>query len=413
MGLNSAMYSGVSGIMTMGNAMNVTGDNIANINTVGFKSSRAVFADILANSLSSGNNTLQFGRGTFLQGVAANWQQGSFETTGNATDMGIQGSGFFVVADTENSANFYTRAGQFVLDSQGRLVNQQGYVAQGYQVLSTINGVVTTSSAVGDVDIGSVQSVPSATTAFRMGLNLNSSASAGTTFSNSFDVYNTLGERVTMTYNFTAASGAQTWTYAVTSSAGTVSGGATGTLQFDAQGAIIVPATNQTVTVSAFASGAADLAMTWDLLDSAGTAYNDMTGYSASSSVVSMVQDGYSTGTLRGLSVDSSGLISGLFSNGQTQNLYQLAMADFASPWGLQRVGGSLYAETSQSGQALVGTAGSGGLGTILGGSLELSNVDLATEFVNMIQNQRGYQANSRVITTVDDMMAEAVNLKR
>jgi len=273
--------------------------------------------------------------------------------------------------------------------------------------------VVTTSSAASDVDIGGVQSVPRATTAFRMGLNLNSSASAGATFSNSFDVYNTLGERVTLTYNFLASSGAQTWAYTVTSSAGTVSGGATGTIQFDAQGAIILPATDQTVTITGFASGAADLAMTWDILDNASAAYNDITGYSAQSSVVSMVQDGYSTGTLRGLSVDSSGLISGLFSNGQTQDLFQLALADFASPWGLQRTGGSLYAETTQSGQALTGTAGSGGLGTILGGSLELSNVDLASEFVSMIQNQRGYQANSRVITTVDDMLIEAVNLKR
>ncbi|GMT41669.1 MAG: flagellar hook protein FlgE [bacterium] len=414
MGLNSAMYSGVSGILTMGNAMNVIGDNIANVNTVGFKSSRAVFSDLLASSLSSGTGVVQFGRGTFMNNVSLNFTQGSFETTGNGTDMGIQGSGFFVVRDEQNNANYYTRAGQFVLDNQGRMVNPQGYIAQGYQVTSSSGGTINTTGALTDINLGGIQSVPNATTSFRMGLNLNASASAGTTFSTSFDVYNVIGERITLTYSFTAsATAAQTWDYVISASSGAVTTGSTGTIQFNNLGALILPTADQAITIGNFGSGAADLSVVWDLYNAAGASYSEVTGYSSPSSTFAITQDGYSTGTLRGLSVDQDGVITGLFSNGQTQSLFQIVLADFASPWGLSREGGSLYAESRQSGQPLLGAPGSAGLGTVLGSSLELSNVDLASEFIAMIQNQRGFQANSRVITTVDDMMAEVVNLKR
>lgn len=413
MSLGSAMFTGVSGILTMGNAMNVIGDNIANVNTVGFKGNRSIFADILSSSVANGSTILQTGRGTFTQGISPSWEQGSFETTGNATDMGIQGAGFFVVSRPSDNTTFYTRAGQFILNDSGLLVNPQGNVVQGYKVLSTVAGVVTTAGAATDISIDGVTAQPSATTAFRIGLNLNAAASSGATFATSFDVYNAIGERVTLTYTFTKAVAAQTWTYAVTSSTGTVTTGASGTVTFNSTGALTVPAADTTLTIIGFASGSSNLTTTWDILDAIGNPYNEITGYAAPSTTVSVIQDGYSTGTLRGLAVNTYGVISGLFSNGQTQNLYQLAIADFASPWGLSREGSTMYSETMQSGQPLLGKAGGGGLGTILGSALELSNVDLAGQFVKMIQNQRGYQANARVITTVDDMMAEAVNLKR
>lgn len=415
MSLNSAMYSGVSGIMTLGNAMNVTGDNIANVNTVGYKGSRTAFSDILSNSISNGSTTMQMGRGTFLSGVTPSWAQGSFESTANATDMAIQGSGFFVVKDQAKNASYFTRAGQFSLNNQGQLVNGSDMVVQGYRVTSTVNGVVNTAGQISNINIGGVQSVPKATTQFRIGANLNASASAGATFSTSFDVYNNLGGRVTLTYAFTkSAVTPLTWNYTVAASSGTISAGGAGTMTFNSAGQMVTPAASPTLSISGFPTGAAPLSMTWALYNPATTAlYGDITSYSAGSTTTSIIQDGYSTGTLKGLSVDGKGVISGLFSNGQTQALYQLAMADFPSPWGLSRQGGSLYAESMQSGQPLYGTAGAGGLGTILGSSLELSNVDLASEFVKMIQNQRGYQANSRIITTVDEMMTEAVNLKR
>lgn len=414
MSLNSAMYTGVSGIMTLGNTMNVIGDNISNVNTVGFKSNRVQFSDILSNSMSNGSTSVQMGRGTTLSGVQTSWAQGSFESTSNATDMAVQGSGFFVVKDVPNNATYYTRQGQFFLNNQGQLVNGAGNVVQGYQVTSTVNGAINTTGTAGNVSIGGVQSVPSATTEFRLGVNLNASASAAATFSTSFDAYNNLGGRVTLTYTFTKSATPLTWTYAVAASSGTITSGAAGSMTFSSAGQLTAPLTNPTIAISGFPTGAAPLSMTWALYDPATSVlYGDVTSYTASSTTSSIIQDGYSTGTLKGMSVDGHGVISGLFSNGQTQALYQLVLADFASPWGLSRVGGANYAETMTSGQPLLGTAGGGGLGTVMGSSLELSNVDLATEFVKMIQNQRGYQANSRIITTVDEMMTEAVNLKR
>jgi len=416
MSLSSAMYSGVSGLMSFGNSMNVTGDNIANVNTVGFKGNRTIFADILANSVANGSTTMQFGRGATIKGVQASFAQGAFETTGNATDMAIQGAGFFVVKDSVNGGQYYTRAGQFIISDKGKLVNPSGYVVQGYTLTTNSSGVVTRSGAAGDIDITGVQSVPKATTSFRLGLNLNAAASAGITFSSSFNAYNALGETVTITYNFTKQPAAQTWNYVATGPAGTVLSGValSGTMTFSPSGAMLTPLADQALTISGFPSGSAPLTITWDLVNNTSGASNaDITAYAAGSVMNSMTQDGYATGVLRGLSVDDTGVISGLFSNGQTQKLRQVEMADFLSPWGLSRQGNSMFAETNQSGQPIMGTAKSGGFGSIYGSSLELSSVDLSQQFVNMIQDQRAYQANSKIITTVDTMLQEVVSLVR
>jgi flagellar hook protein FlgE len=261
-----------------------------------------------------------------------------------------------------------------------------------------------------------VQSVPKATTSFRLGLNLNAAASAGITFSSSFNAYNALGETVTITYNFTKQPAAQTWNYVATGPAGTVLSGValSGTMTFSPSGAMLTPLADQALTISGFPSGSAPLTITWDLVNNTSGASNaDITAYAAGSVMNSMTQDGYATGVLRGLSVDDTGVISGLFSNGQTQKLRQVEMADFLSPWGLSRQGNSMFAETNQSGQPIMGTAKSGGFGSIYGSSLELSSVDLSQQFVNMIQDQRAYQANSKIITTVDTMLQEVVSLVR
>ncbi|MBI4666623.1 MAG: flagellar hook protein FlgE [Nitrospinae bacterium] len=416
MSLSSAMYAGVSGLMAYGDAMNVTGDNIANVNTIGYKGNRTIFADILANSVANGSTTLQFGRGSHILGVTASFTQGSFETTGNATDMAIQGSGFFVVKDPSSGGLYYTRAGQFTLNEAGELVNPNGFNVQGYQLTTNASGAVTKAASSTNIDVTGVQSVPKATTTFTLGLNLNATASAGTTFSSSFNAYNALGETTTVTYTFTKTTTAQTWDFVASGPAGTtLSGtGLSGSVTFDSAGIMTGPATDLDLTISGFPSGSAPLTITWDLLNNTtGLLNTDITGYAAGSVMNSMVQDGYPTGVLRGLSVSDDGIISGLFSNGQTQQMWQVQLADFLSPWGLSRQGNSMFAETSQSGQPILGTAKSGGFGTIYGSSLELSSVDLSTQFVDMIQNQRAYQANSRIITTVDTMMQEVVNLVR
>lgn len=410
------MYAGVSGMMAFGNAMNVTGDNIANVNTVGFKSGRANFADILANQVANGSTTMQFGNGTHINNVASSFASGSRQATGNATDMMIEGAGFFTVRDSTNNGKYYTRAGQFTISDKGKLVNPNGMIVQGYKMTTNASGVATRTAAPTDIDITGVQSVPKATTNFRMGLNLNSSASAGSTFSTSFNVYNALGEATTISYTFTKNTASQSWHYAAAGPSGTTLSGsaASGTITFSDQGIITSPASNLTLSISNFPSGAQPLTMTWNLVNSVtGQPRNEITGYSSDSTTNAMLQDGYSTGVLRGLSVDDKGIISGLFSNGQTQEMWQLQLADFISPWGLTRVGDSMYAETSQSGQPIVGVAKAGGFGSVSGSALELSNVDLSQQFVDMIQNQRAFQANSRIITTVDSMMQEAVNLVR
>ncbi len=414
MSLSAAMYSGISGLMVYGDAMNVTGDNIANINTTGFKSSRAIFADILANSVANGSTTLQFGRGALINNVTQEFSQGSFESTGNATDMAVQGTGFFVVRDKSSGGMFYTRAGQFTMNKDGLLVNPNDAVVQGYRMTTNASGVVTRAGTASDIDITGVQSTPRETSIFRLGINLDASASAGATFSSSFNAYNSLGEATTVTYTFTKQTTAQTWNYVAASSIGSVTSGASGSVTFNSAGQITAPATDQSITITGFGSGAGNLTMAWNLRnDSAGVPYYDVTGYAAESVTSSVVQDGFSTGVLRGTSVDQEGIISGLFSNGQTQQLWQIELADFLSPWGLSRQGNSLFAETRQSGQPILGIAKAGGFGTIYGSSLELSNVDLGQQFVDMIANQRAYQANSRIITTVDTMLQEAINLKR
>jgi len=414
MSLQSAMLTGVSGISTMGNSMNVIGDNIANVNTVGFKGSRSIFSDILSNSLANGDVVMQRGRGVFTHDIQSTFGQGSFENTSSATDMAIQGNGFFVVRDTKLSADYYTRAGQFSLNSSGVLVNPNGYAVRGFKI-TTSAGTSTTAGAQSNVDLANSTSMPSATRNFRLGLNLNASASAGTTFNTAHDVYTSLGDRVTLSYTFTKAATASTWNYAITSSSGTVSAGGTGTLAFDATGALTTPTTNPTITIGTFAqSNAATLSLNWNLYDTVTGASNaDITSYTSASTTTSISQDGFSSGTLKALSVATDGTLSGLFDNGQTEPLYQLAMAKFQSPWGLEKFGASLFGSTVDSGQAMVGTAGVGGLGTVIGSSLELSNVDLSSEFVKMIQHQRAYQASAKIITTTDDMLTVAVNLKR
>ena len=300
-------------------------------------------------------------------------------------------------------------------------MNPNNYYVQGYRLTTNSSGVVTRANGSSDIDITGVQSSPKTTTLYRLGLNLSSIASAGATFSSSFNVYNSLGEVTTVTYTFTKTANPLEWSFAATGPSGTVLAGdaAAGTLLFDSQGRLsqyngAAVTADGTLTISGFPSGAAAMSISWDLFnDVAGTQRDEITGYASQSVTNSMVQDGFGTGVLRGLSVDSEGIIAGLFSNGQTQKIWQVELADFLSPWGLTRLGNSLFGETAQSGQPILGVAKAGGFGTIYGSSLELSSVDLSNEFVDMIQNQRAYQANSKVITTVDQMLQEVVNLKR
>lgn len=406
MSLVSSMFAGVSGLRGNAQALQVIGDNIANVNTVGFKASKIIFGDILSTILSNGSTTMQFGRGTMINGVTQSFEQGAFENTSSATDLAIDGNGFFIV--NNGTGNFFTRSGQFRLNNAGVLADPNGNTLQGFDITSGV-----TSSSLTDIDLTGVQSSPQESTAFTLGANLDSSASASTSFTSPITIYNSVGDEVILSLTFVKQSG-NNWNIGYSSSVGTVTT-ASATVSFDTSGQLTIPITEPTITIdySAASPPAATQTITWDLLNSSGSTNGKLTGFAAPSNNNSVVQDGFPTGTLIGIAVDTDGVLSGLFNNGQTQELFQVALASFVSPTGLNRIGQNLFAQSGASGQPVIGQPKTGGFGSIIGSALELSNVDIANEFVNLIQTQQAFQASSRIITTVDTLLTEAVNLKR
>ena len=406
--LLSSLYTGVSGLQANSEAMGILGDNISNVNTVGFKSSRAVFSDLFSTILANGSTTRQLGRGSNLLSSLKDFSQGAFESSSNALDMALDGSGFFVI--NNGTGNQYTRAGQFRMNENGLVQTVTGGTLQGQKIE---NGVV--SETVGNIDLAGIQSAPEATTTFTAGSNLNSAATAASTFVTPVSIYNSVGTQVIASIKYTKVSSANSWNYTVSTSTGSVTSGASGTVSFNNSGQLTSPTADQTIVIDYSSSNppAATQTLTWDLVNSSGTTNGKLTGYAAASNNNSIVQDGYGTGTLIGLTTDNKGIISGLFNNGQTDQLFQVTLGDFLAPSGLQRAGQNLFSETAESGQVVLGTAGTGGFGGITSQSLELSNVDLAEQFVSLIQNQQAYQASARIITTTDDLLTEAVNLVR
>ena len=406
--LLSSLFTGVSGLTSNSEAMGIIGDNISNANTVGFKSSKAVFSDLFSTILANGSITRQLGRGSQLSGSLKEFSQGAFENSTNALDMAIDGSGFFVV--NNGTGNQYTRAGQFRLNENGLVQAVTGEILQGQKITND-----AVSADVGNIDLAGVQSAPQATTTFTLGANLDGAATAASTFTSPVTIYNSVGTQVIASIKFTKVADANSWGYTISTSEGTLTSGASGTVSFDSSGNLTSPTTDQAIVIdySAAKTPALTQNLTWDLIGSSGITNGKLTGFSAASNNNSLVQDGFSTGTLVGLTTNSTGVISGLFNNGQTDQLFQVTLGDFLAPSGLQRAGNNLFAETAESGQVVLGTAGTGGFGGITGQSLELSNVDLAEQFVTMIQTQQAFQASARIITTTDDLLTEAVNLVR
>jgi len=416
----SSLFAGISGLSANATAMTVIGDNIANVNTTAFKSNKYSFANVLSQSMGT-STTDGIGRGVEFGGVSPSWSQGSVENTSNPTDMAINGKGFFMVEDNTGSA-FYTRAGEFTFDREGYLVNPEGLFVQGFAVSAV--------AADGTITLGSIENInvpaestapPQATTTFTLDINLDAGAAVNDTFASTQTVYDSLGNAIPLTLTFLKTA-ANEWTAGVTVPTGTVATPATdivltnATLTFDGNG-ILTTGTDPSITLTNLDSGAADIsggnAITWDLFDSAAVTNGDLTQYAAASTYNFNIQDGYAAGNLRGVSVDESGYVFGAYSNGQLTPLYQVVLADFPSYFGLNKLGHNLYAESPASGQAMPGVALSGSLGSISPSAIEMSNVDLAQEFVKMITTQRAFQANSRVITTSDEILQELISLKR
>lgn len=609
--MGSALWAGISGLNASSKEMDVIANNVANVNTIGYKAGKTFFADVLSQSISGGSSgSMQVGRGVQVTEVGTLFGSGSFETTGNATDVAIDGDGFFMVNDADG-ASYYTRAGAFHLNSDGYLVDTNGYKLQGYNFFGSSTGTIT------DISLRNIQSAPEVTSTFSVGANLNSDTTTGDAYTTTQTVYDSLGDKHSLGITFrkteengywsfqcaldgtdataqsyngfkfdsngalsaiytgtvgavtvveaadaatavaaidnagdltaadaitlTRGASASSWTVtthanypnmAITSANATTvnvdadgDGGAdfhltlggvwdegntaqfnitigppaigavtvtevaptatatvnqpgqiyqTGTMTLTKTGTGVAASdwsitgaggyTNATIlsgsataitldldgnggtdvtlaltgtfdqndtaaftlthsteatpvdlniTLAAIPTGAtigASNVITWDL---AGTTALSITQYASTSVIKSLTNDGYASGLLKSLSVEDDGTLSGFFTNGQTADLAQIVLADFDNPWGLKKMGSNLFAETVTSGSAIRNVPGASGMGNVASNSLEMSNTDVATEFINMITAQKAYSASARVITTQDQMLSELMNIKR
>ncbi|MGE0394807.1 MAG: flagellar hook-basal body complex protein, partial [Vicinamibacterales bacterium] len=317
--------------------------------------------------------------------------------------------------------NVYTRAGNFTLNSNGKLVTPDGYFVQGYTQINPTTGAIVTTGQPTDITVAAgALRASSATTKFRTASNLSANAAAGDEFTTSVQVTDSLGAQHVATITYTKGAAVGEWTYDITLPAqdmGTVLdvNVATGTLTFDATGALDTvdgaPPADVSVVTPAFANGAAAATWNWDLVDANGVA--SLTGFAAASATSSISADGSTAGAIDSVSVAPDGSIIATLGTGQSMAVAQLALASFNNPRGLSKLGANKYGETQVAGAANVGVAGVGGRGTLIGSALEQSNVDIAQEFTQMILAQRGYQANSKVITVSDELLVDTLALKR
>ncbi len=414
-----SLFAGISGLNANAMAMTVIGDNIANVNTTAFKANRSSFANMLSQSLTSAGSG-DIGRGVEFWGTSASWSQGNVENTASPTDMAVNGKGFFILQD-DTDLSYYSRAGEFAFDRNGDLVNPDGLYVQGYEVTAVAPDGTFSLGNVANINIpGESTTMPSATTEFTVDVNLDARAVAGDTYSTTLSVFDSLGNAIPLSITFTKqAAPINTWSAGV-SVPSTVALPANvtinpSTLTFTATGGLATGGSDSLIAINNLLTGAENLSLNWDIFDAVagGVSNGDITQYASASTTTFQTQNGYTSGVLRGVDVDEEGVVTGIYSNGQLIPLFQVALADFANYGGLQKLGKNLYQESRASGQALTGTPQDGALGAISPQTIEMSNVDLAQEFVKMITTQRAFQANARVITTSDEILSELINLKR
>jgi flagellar hook protein FlgE len=418
----------LSGLNAASTDLNVTGNNIANVGTTGFKSSRAEFADVYASTMNLGSTSNAAGNGVTVAAVSQQYTQGNITSTGASLDLAISGNGFFVLSN--NGSSLYTRDGTFSTDSSGNIVNSSGYNLQGYATDSNgniVSGVIT------DLNISTANQLPNATSAVTQTLSLNSAATVPTTttfdpsdsssynWSTSTSIYDSQGNSHTMTQYFVKNESNEWTMYALVdgrnpadptsttpysaelsfSSSGTLSATTSDDFTVNSDGtltlsnwvpATVTDSTTSPVTYGSNGAAAATAGITLDLTKTTQTA--------TSFAVTSVSQDGYTTGELSGLSIDSTGQLFATFTNGQSNLIGQVILANFANTQGLTPVGSNAWTQSSASGEPVIGTPSSGTLGSLTSGALEDSNVDLTAELVNLIVAQRNYQANAKTIET-------------
>lgn len=414
--MSSALWIGTTGLTACNRQMDVIGNNLANANTIGYKAGNISFESMLSQSLSGGLGNGQVGQGVSVATVATQFEQGSFESTGNATDLAIDGEGFFILKDPDG-LTYYSRAGNMNVDKDGYLTDGREYLVQGHM----FNPDGTEQASITEINLLNMKSQPNMTSSFVFGMNLDADAEDGDAFNTTLAVYGANGTRYNMNVVWTwdeagnawdisgdlnSEDGLQTWTASL-DPAGLSS------LSFDDDGTFLNPGELDVIfnfdpiLPGPIASPIASIA--WDLT---GDEAPDVTNYAIDSRVSYTSTDGYPAGILSTIDIGRDGVITGYFTNGQQQDLARVLIANFNNPGGLNKVG-SYFAETGASGTPVIGKPETGGLGSIQSNALEISNVDVATEFIKMIAAQRAYQASARIITTADTMLQELMNIKR
>lgn len=405
----------LSGLEADNTALETIANNLSNLNTTGYKAETTNFQDMFYQLMGTNGagDEEQVGSGTKVSSISTDFGDGTVSSTSVDTDAAITGNGFFVVEDS-NGTKYYTRAGDFTQDDSGYLVTSNGYNVMGY---SATNGTLNTTSLVPLQFTLGEESAPTATTTMSLTANLSSASADGATYTQTVNVYDSLGTEQALTFTFTKDTSAGGWDYTVTiptsdlsSGSGTTTTLASGTLAFDSTGALTSTTPIAIDTGVTMADGASAMSINWDLASSTGAGL--ITGEASSSGVSATTQDGKTSGTLTSFSIGSDGTVTGTFSNG-TEVLGQIVLASFGNEQGLSRAGSSDYAATIASGDAVVGAPGTGSLGTLTGGALELSNADMSTEFSNLIIAERGYQANAKSVTTFDQIEQDTINLIR
>jgi len=421
MSIFSSLYIGMSGMRSHEGAIGVIGNNIANLNTIGFKASRAVFADLLSQSVLGTAGMSQQGLGAAVAAVQRMVGQGALLGTNVTTDIAVNGDGLFIV-ENPTGDRLYTRNGQFQVDQEGYLTTVEGFRMQGYPASAT--GALAT--GLGALRIGDATAPPQVTTNVEMTVNLDSTTPvsalpfdptdpAGTSsFSTTVTVSDSRGTAHSLEVYFTQSATGQ-WDWNAVAPLGELDGStstdptivASGTMTFNPDGTL-ASSSQGLSTVTFFNANAQDITFDFGAVGGEGS-----TSFGSASALSFVEQDGFGPGTLAFIEIEQDGDIMGTFSNGQERVLGQVALARFQAPAELNALGQNLFAETIGSGEPAIGQPGTGGRGALHAGALEQSNVDLTNEFTQLILAQRGFQASSRTITTADEMLIEAVNLKR
>jgi flagellar hook protein FlgE len=405
----------LSGLEADSVALNTIGNNLANLNTTAFKGQTTSFEDLFYQQIgqSGSGDAIQLGAGTKVSGTSTDFSEGTIlpDANPNPGDMALAGNGFFVVE--QSGVQSLTRAGNFQLSSNGDLITQDGQQVMGY---AAVNGVVNQNTNLTPITIPvGLNEGAQATQNFSVTANLDSGATVNTSFSTPVQVFDSLGQshQATVTYTKTATN---TWSYAVTLPAGDATGtpvNNTGTLTIDSSGNLVSPTGSVTgITFPGLTDGASDLSFNWNL-NGSGSSPTITQLADASSNSAAAVQDGFTSGVFQSFSADQNGVITAQFSNGRTATIAQVAVATVANLQGLTASGNNNFTTTAASGQASIGVAGAGGRGLIDDGALEQSNVNISTEFSNLIVAQRAFEANSKTVTTFDTISQDVLAMIR